>query len=203
MTLLPGTDHIESERLLLRRMDERDLDFLIGVHADPEVARYLGTGNARTAVETEQWFADVLEGYATASLGPLIVTRKADGKRLGRSGLSDGVLERDAEPGRLRRMWFFRTHVPQGVAYEPMPELGYTFARENWGQGYASEAARAVSEYARSQLDHPAVMSVIHPDNVASRTVALKFGVRYTDDIEMAGRVYQRFLWPGFGAASG
>lgn len=200
MTLAPGTDHIETERLLLRRMDERDLDFMIAVHADPEVARYLGTGNARTAAETEQWLADVLESYAIANLGPLMVTRKADGKRLGRSGLSDGVLELDPPEGKLRRMWFFRTQVPDGVAYERMPELGYTFARENWGQGYASEAARAVADYARAHLDHPAVMSVIHPDNIASRSVALKFGVRHDGDVEMAGRIYQRFLWPGFGA---
>lgn len=196
MTLLPETDHIETERLLLRRMDERDLDFITAVHADPEVARYLGTGNARTPAETEQWLADVLHGYRTVNLGPLLVTRKADGKRLGRSGLSDGVLERDPPRGRLRRMWFFRTQVPEGVAYEPMPELGYTFARENWGQGYASEAARAVSEYARAHLDHRAIMSVIHPDNVASRSVALKFGVRHDGDVEMGGRLYQRFVWP-------
>jgi predicted acetyltransferase len=39
-------------------------------------------------------------------------------------------------------------------------------------------------------------MSVIHADNVASRTVALKFGVHYVDDVDMNGRVYQRFLWP-------
>lgn len=200
MTLLPGTDTIETDRLLLRRMDERDLDFMIAVHADPDVARYLGTGNARTAAETEQWFADVLESYAIASLGPLIVTRKADGKRLGRSGLSDGVLELNPPPGQLRRMWFFRTHVPEGVPYEHMPELGYTFAHENWGQGYASEAARAVWTYAQEHLDHPAIMSVIHPDNVASRSVALKFGVRHDGDVEMGGRLYQRFIWPRAGA---
>lgn len=199
MTLLLGTDHIESERLLLRRMDESDLDFLIAVHGDPEVARYIGSGAPRTPAETERWFADVLHGYVHYGLGPLIVTRKVDGLRLGRSGLSDGVVERTARAGQLRRMWFFRTHVPEGTEYDLMPELGYTFARANWGQGYASEAARAVSGYARQYLNHPAIMSVIHADNIASRSVALKFGVTYRDDVDMNGRVYQRFIWPGFG----
>lgn len=199
MTLLADHDHIESGRLLLRRMDESDLDFLIAVHGDAEVARYIGSGKPRTAAETEQWFADVRHGYAHYGLGPLIVTRKADGARLGRSGLSDGVVERTPQPGQLRRMWFFRTHVPEGTSYDFMPELGYTFARANWGQGYASEAARAVSGYARQHLDHPAIMSVIHTDNIASRTVALKFGVTYRDDVDMNGRTYQRFVWPDFG----
>ena len=200
MTLLSGTDHIETERLLLRRMDQADLDFMIAVHADPDVARYLGTGNARTPAETEQWLADVLHSYASVGLGPLMVTRKSDGRRLGRSGLSDGVIELNPPAGQLRRMWFFRTHVPEGTAFETMPELGYTFARENWGQGYASEAARAVWTYAQAHLDHPAIMSVINPDNVASRSVALKFGVRHDGDVEMGGRLYQRFVWPSPGS---
>ncbi|MEI6642846.1 MAG: GNAT family N-acetyltransferase [Novosphingobium sp.] len=199
MTLLPETDTIETERLILRRMDDSDLAFLIAIHADPDVARYIGSGNPRSAAETEQWFADVLDSYRDAGLGPLIVLRKADGVRLGRSGLSDGVIEVAPRPGTLRRMWFFSAHVPQGLVVEKQPELGYTFARENWGLGYASEAARAVSDYARAKLTHPAVMSVIHADNIASRSVALKFGVRYADDVDMNGMVYQRYLWPGFG----
>ncbi len=38
-------------------------------------------------------------------------------------------------------------------------------------------------------------MSVIQVDNVASRTVALRFGVHYAEDVDMNGRGYQRFLW--------
>ena len=196
MTLRPEADHIETERLLLRRLDESDLAFMVAVHADPEVARYLGTGNARTPAETEEWLADVLHGYAHSGLGPLIVTRKADGKRLGRSGLSDSVVEVTPGPGGLPRMWFFSARLPSGIEAVKLPELGYTFARENWGQGYASEAAGAVFGYACEHLAHPAIMSVIHPENIASRSVALKFGVRYADDVELAGRTYQRFLWP-------
>lgn len=201
MTLLPGTDHIETERLILRRIDEDDLNFLIAIHADPEVARYIGLGVPRSPAETEQWLADVLQGYAHANLGPLLVTRKADGKRLGRAGLCDSVVETTPRPGHLRRMWFFSAHVPEGVEGEKLPELGYTFARENWGQGFASEAADAVFRYARGHLAHPGIMSVIHADNIASRSVARKYGVHYVDDVDMSGRVYQRFHWPSAGGA--
>lgn len=200
MTLLPETECIETERLLLRRMDERDLDFFIAVHGDPDVARYIGSGNPRSPAESEQWLADVLEGYRRANLGPLVAIRKADGARVGRSGLSDAIVEVTARPGSLRRMWFFSHHAPQGVAVESQPELGYTFAREHWGQGYASEAARAVWDYARTHLAHPIVMSVIHAENSASLAVSRKFGTRYLDDLEMAGRAYGRYIWPGFGA---
>lgn len=44
MTLPSGTDQIETDRLLLRRIDRRDLDFLIAVHADLDVARYIWPG---------------------------------------------------------------------------------------------------------------------------------------------------------------
>ncbi|MBX9883862.1 MAG: GNAT family N-acetyltransferase [Novosphingobium sp.] len=196
MTLLPGTDFLETERLILRRIDEADLAFLIAIHADAEVARYIGVGVARTPAETGQWLGDVLHSYAHANLGPLLVTRKSDGKRLGRSGLCDSAVEVTPRPGCLRRMWFFTAHVPADVDAQKLPELGYTFARENWGQGYASEAAGAVFRYARGALAHPEIMSVIHADNVASRTVARKYGVGYVDDVDMNGRVYQRFHWP-------
>jgi [ribosomal protein S5]-alanine N-acetyltransferase len=198
MTLLSAADHIETERLLLRLMNEGDLDFLIGMHGDADVARYIGSGNPRSPAETEQWLADVLESYRRAQLGPLVAIRKADGIRVGRSGLSDAIVEVTAEPGALRRMWFFSHLAPDGVAVEKQPELGYTFAREHWGQGYASEAARAVRDYALAHLSHPVVMSVIHAENRASQAVARKFGAAYLDDLFMAGRVYGRYIWPGF-----
>lgn len=39
-------------------------------------------------------------------------------------------------------------------------------------------------------------MSVIHPENRASLGVARKFGVTYIDQLELAGRVFDRYHWP-------
>jgi [ribosomal protein S5]-alanine N-acetyltransferase len=196
MTLLPHTDVLETERLYLRRLDRTDLDYFIGIHQDSEVARYIGAGNPRPRAETEQWYQDIQDSYRNASLGQLTVVRKIDGARLGRCGLSDAVIEKAETPGRLRKGWFFSAHAPFDVNVQKLPELGYTFGKENWGRGYASEAARSVYEYAQVHLPHTEIMSVIHAENKGSLAVASKFGVRFIDIIELAGRPFERYHWP-------
>jgi [ribosomal protein S5]-alanine N-acetyltransferase len=196
MTLLPGDTFLETERLTLRRMDPTDLDFFAEIHADPDVARYLGNGNERSREETARWLDDIFETYARANLGQLAVVRRADGALIGRCGLSDVALEAYPQPGERRKGWFFSRHVPEGTTIALSPELGYAFSRKSWGQGYATEAAGCVYRYARTALSFQDIMSVVHPDNIGSRTVVKKFGAAYVEQVEMAGRGFDRFQWP-------
>ena len=196
MTLTGNTETLETERLYLRRLDHTDLDYFIGIHGDAEVARYIGAGNPRPQSETERWFQDIQDSYQNANLGQLTVIRKSDGARVGRCGLSDAVIETTETPGRLRRGWFFSAHVPAEFEVERLPELGYTFGSEHWGKGYATEAARSVYDYAQRELAFPTIMSVIHAENLGSRAVVMKFGVRYIDVVELAGRPFERYHWP-------
>lgn len=66
------------------------------------------------------------------------------------------------------------------------PALGYWIARDHWGQGYASEAAKAVLDLART-LGHERVTAEHFIDNPASGRVLEKAGFRRT------GRVSERF----------
>jgi RimJ/RimL family protein N-acetyltransferase len=202
MTLAKGTEHIEAERIFLRRIRKADLDYFADIHTDPEVARYIGAGNPRPRAETEQWLDDILESYARADLGQLAVVRKGDGALLGRCGLSDAAIEATFSGGSMRKGWFFSRQAPAGIDLELLPELGYTFGRPSWGQGYASEAAGCVYRYAKSALDFPKIMSVIHTDNKASLAVASKFGVEFVDQVELAGRPFDRYHWPMGGGQS-
>ena len=201
MTLLHGTESLETERLYLRRMDHSDLNYFIGIHGNPVVARYIGSGKPRSGAETEQWFEDVQASYDNANLGQLTVIRKSDGARIGRCGLSDAVVEKVKRPGHLRKGWFFSAHAPVGIELEHLPELGYTFGKDHWGKGYATEAARSVYAYTQRELGYPTIMSVIHSENAGSRAVVAKFGVRYIDIVELAGRPFERYHWPGEGFA--
>ena len=103
MTLLSGTNTLHTQRLTLRRIDHTDLAYLIDIHSDPDVARYIGAGNPRPPAETNQWFQDIQDSYSKSNLGQLMVIRQNDGARLGRCGLSDAVLETAKTPGRLRK----------------------------------------------------------------------------------------------------
>jgi ribosomal-protein-alanine N-acetyltransferase len=56
-------------------------------------------------------------------------------------------------------------------------EIGYRLHPDYWNRGLATEAARAVREHAFRDLSLPRVISLIHPDNIASRRVAEKNGM--------------------------
>jgi [ribosomal protein S5]-alanine N-acetyltransferase len=197
MTLAPGKDQLESERLVLRKIAGSDLQFFTGIHADAEVARYIGSGRPRSDQETLLWFQDTLSSYANLELGQLAVVRKSDEMLIGRCGLSDVAVESRVADGRaLPRGWFSRSQVPAGVDVVFEPELGYTFARQYWGKGYASEAAGCVFDYVIKSGRISKLISIIHVENVRSVRLAQKFGVRQCGRVEILERPFDRYLWP-------
>ena len=103
---------------------------------------------------------------------------------------------RIAEGRALPRGWFSRSQAPKGIELEFEPELGYTFGRQFWGYGYASEAAGCVFNYVSQTVRLPKVISVIHPENVRSIRLAERFGLRRYGCVEMLGRSFDRYLWP-------
>jgi RimJ/RimL family protein N-acetyltransferase len=60
-------------------------------------------------------------------------------------------------------------------------ELGYWFGVPFWGRGFATEAARAVIDYAFGDLEHEALLSGARVTNPASRRVLEKCGFQWTD----------------------
>jgi RimJ/RimL family protein N-acetyltransferase len=195
MTLAPGTDRIESERLVLRRITPDDYDFFARLHATPEVVRYIMNGQPRSAEESRAWVERVAM-YPRANLGFLAVVRRSDGRLIGRCGLSELVVEAKAAPGMIPRGWFDRAQAPADIALLETPDLGYTLDPASWGHGYATEAARCVFEYARAHLEWPRIVSVIHPDNARSLRVAERSGLRRDGHLEIMGQVMAQYVWP-------
>ncbi|MBL4907116.1 MAG: GNAT family N-acetyltransferase [Sneathiella sp.] len=68
------------------------------------------------------------------------------------------------------------------LIYEP----GYCIYRKkswpNWGQGYATEAAKACINYAFEQLDLSELVSFTAVLNIRSQAVMKKLGFQYTED---------------------
>jgi RimJ/RimL family protein N-acetyltransferase len=56
-------------------------------------------------------------------------------------------------------------------------EIGWRLAAEHWGRGYATEAARAVRDYALGPLALPEVLALVRPANAASINVLQKIGM--------------------------
>ena len=197
MTLAYGTDWLESDRLVLRRVTPDDLPFYTRLHALPKVAEHLyPEGRPRSPEETKAWMEYTLASYEELALGYLAVVRKEDRALIGRCGLMDMVVESaDPEHG-IRRGWFGRERAPADVALTFETELGYTLDPAAWGQGFASEAACCVRDYARDVLGLTYTVSAILPSNTRSRRVAERGGARADGQMHAVGLAWDRWVWP-------
>jgi RimJ/RimL family protein N-acetyltransferase len=142
---------ISTPRLLLRELKSADAPALFEVLGDPETMRFYPQPYSRE--EVDEWIGRQIGRYAMGA-GLLGVVLRDSGTLIGDCGL----------------VW-------QEVEGVEEPEIGYHVHREHQGRGYATEAARAVRDYAFGTLGCDHVISMIRPENLASRRVAEKNGL--------------------------
>lgn len=153
---------LSTARLTLRMFREDDFAAYAAMCADPEVMRYLGTGQPMSRVEAWRQMAMILGHWSLRGYGLWAVEEQATRTLVGRIG-------------------FFN---PEGW---PGFELGWMLGRPYWGLGYATEGARAALEYGFTTLNQPHVISLIRPQNAASIRVATRLGEQLEDQIELLG----------------
>ena len=158
----PAGHTLETERLRLRIMEERDLDALAAMYGDAETMRFIGEGKVLSRMESWRSIAVALGHWLLKGYGMWAVEVKATGTVVGRVGYID----------------------PEGW---PGFELGWLIAREHWGRGYASEAALAARDYATGTLKKERVISLIRIGNERSVRVAEKLGFVRDGTVEMLG----------------
>src|SRR5262249_58455739 len=109
---------------------------------------------------------------------------------------TDLVVESATPEHGIRRGWFGRDGAAAGVSLTFECELGYTFDPAVWGQGFATEAARCVRDYARGVLRLSYAVSAILPQNARSRRVAERSGARAGGQMAVLGLTWDRWVWP-------
>ena len=75
-----------------------------------------------------------------------------------------------------------------GASFEDglFPEIGYWIGRDQWGRGYATEAALAIRDWARRTFDCRALIAGHFADDAASGRVLVKCGFLYTGEVQAA-----------------
>ncbi|WP_456619921.1 MULTISPECIES: GNAT family N-acetyltransferase [unclassified Bradyrhizobium] len=141
-------DHFRTNRLTAEKLRDDDLADLVALHLDAEVSRYLG--GVRSAETTKIYLAVNMAHWDQHGFG-LWALRTTDGQFAGRAGirhiLVDGIDE---------------------------IEIAYTFKREFWGKGLASEIATALTDIGLSQLKLPSLIGLVFVGHGASRRVLEK-----------------------------
>ncbi len=146
---------LDTPRLRLRPFESTDAATLFEIHEDPEVARWLFVGVPPRGVGSAWRTVAMMVGHwSLRGYGQWAVVEKSTGAMIGRAGL-----------------WY-----PEGW---PGIEIGWLIRRSRWGNGFATEAARAALEWTWRSLDIDHIISVIQPENARSIRVAEKVGERF------------------------
>lgn len=171
-----------SARLFLRPLRESDVDLVLELFTDPEMMEYAGGPVKSERIRTEM-AASVQRG-ADGSIGVWCMCKAQTKEPIGTIALLPLPVEAEDTEWEL---------VCTGEMPEGDIEIGYFLRKDEWGQGYVSEAVSRVLEFAFSVACLEEIVAVIDPRNAASRKVLERTGFLSEGD----RRAY-RETCPGF-----
>lgn len=144
---------LETERLILRPFTEEDAEGLYAYASHPEVGPWAGWKPHDSVAESLRVIRDIFLPSDT-----MAVIRKADGRLIGSAGF---VGKHRTELG------------------TPSEEVGYSLARDCWGQGLIPEAVEAILRHSFVDLGYAAIWAAYYDGNRKSKRVMQKCGMTY------------------------
>ncbi|MEM7102905.1 MAG: GNAT family N-acetyltransferase [Bacteroidota bacterium] len=146
---------IETERLILREMIPGDVDDMLRLHSDPEVQKYTGENIITSRKEIKEKIKLLRkQNYETHGFGRWVTILKEGMQFVGWAGVK---------------------YLPE---FDEI-DLGYRFLKEHWGKGIATEASKAILEYAFNDLNLNRIIAIAMLDNKASIRVIEKVGMQF------------------------
>jgi ribosomal-protein-alanine N-acetyltransferase len=146
---------LATARLRLRAWNDNDRAPFAALNADPQVREHFV--GVLTREESDAFVDRIQTRFAARGYGLWAVERIDDGRFLGYTGLAH---------------WDW-----PGVPFTPCVEIGWRLAREAWGQGYATEAGRAVLAFGFGSAALDEIVSFTTPANRRSWAVMERLGM--------------------------
>lgn len=146
---------LETERLILREIEESDDAFMLDLLNQPSFIKYIGDRNVRTLEEARDFIESrYRQSYRDNGFGLYAVEVKDTNTAIGMCGF----VRRDSLPD---------------------ADIGFAFLPQFERQGYALESARAVMEYGREELGLTRVLAITTQDNESSGRLLEKLGFKF------------------------
>jgi [ribosomal protein S5]-alanine N-acetyltransferase len=156
------TMQLQTPRQILRSFREEDVDAMAQLFANPDFMRFsLGVFTERK--QTVAFIEKVMGWDRTGIPSQFAVVPRGEDAIVGYCG------------------FFQHAEVPGEI------EIGYRLHPDYWNRGLITEAARAVRDHGFADLKLPRVISLIHPENIPSRRVAEKNGMKVEKEITFRG----------------
>jgi RimJ/RimL family protein N-acetyltransferase len=152
---------LRTDRLLLRGWRDEDRDPFAAMNADAEAMRfYLST---LTRAESDARIEQYERAWARDGFGKWAVEIPGVAALAGSVGLAIPPFEE---------------------SFTPCVEIGWRLAREHWGRGYATEAARVALEFGFTQLGLDEIVAFTVPANTRSVRVMEKLGMKFSGEFD-------------------
>jgi ribosomal-protein-alanine N-acetyltransferase len=152
---MPRDPELRSERLVLRRWRDGDLDPFAAMNADPVVMQHFFHG-VRTRRETADFMTRIEQEFERRGFGLWAVEAPGVAPFIGFVGLHEALFE---------------------APFTPAVEVGWRLAQRYWGNGYATEAARAAVAFGFDQIGLAEIVSFTNIGNIRSQRVMERVGM--------------------------
>lgn len=147
---------LETPRLTIRGFETDDLAALYAICNDKDVMQFVGDNKPLSLEQCDHWIEVSKANYQRQNFGAMAVIENSSDTMIGYCGL---VFGEDTS----------------------QPEIIYGFAKSAWGQGYASEATRAMLEHGFQTVKLEIILATADPENSASlKILAQKLGFEFT-----------------------
>ena len=153
-----GTFFLHTRRLGFRTWATNDLELALGLWGDPQVTRFFDARKRLTAKEVQERLMQEIAGQNDNGVQYWPIFLRSSREHVGCCGL--------------------RPYRAPGNIYE----IGFHICARHWGNGYATEAALRVIDYAFRELAVDGLFAGHNPENTVSRHLLQKLGFRYTHD---------------------
>ena len=161
---------LETERLLLRKMQMYDLEDYYAYSSQPEVARYNSWKPPQSLAECRKFFTTrVIERYQRMQLTPWGVIDKATWRLVGLCGFTE---------------WY---------PVDARAEIAYGISKTYWGRGYIPEAVRMVLAFGFRVLGFEHIQAACVIENVASERVMQKVGMSFDTILHEYSFIKERY----------
>lgn len=159
--------HIETPRLIIREIRESDEAGLFELDSNPNVHRYLGNEPVTNIEQIRAVIKMIHQQYIDNGIGRWAILDKETNAFIGWTGFK---LVKDEHNGQIN---FY--------------DLGYRLIEDYWGKGIATEAALACLDYAFNELGFTEIIGMCDVENLASRNVLEKSGMKYIENFDREG----------------
>jgi len=161
---------LETERLILREMLLTDAEGMYALDSDPEVHRYLGNRPVKDMAQIIEVIKFVRQQYVENGIGRWAILDRETQEFVGWAGLK-----------------LVTEQINGHINYH---DLGYRLRKKYWGQGIATECAKACLDYGFETLGLTEIYAAAHIDNIASNKILTNLGFHFIETFDYDGSMH-------------